>query len=51
LFFQDEASVALALSINGNCKIGNREIRIKTAVKKPKVNIVNLSIEIVCFCV
>jgi nucleolar protein 12 len=36
VLFQDEASVALALSINGNCKIGNREIRIKTSVKKPK---------------
>jgi hypothetical protein len=33
--------------MNGNCKIGNREIRIKTAVKKSKVNIENHSIEIV----
>ena len=34
---QDEASVALALRLNGNCRIGYREIRIKTAVRKPKV--------------
>ena len=38
---QDEASVALALRMNGNCRVGNREIRIKPAVKKPKVNLTN----------
>ncbi|CAF5024228.1 unnamed protein product, partial [Rotaria magnacalcarata] len=36
VLFQDEASVGLALRMNENCKIGNRMIRIKTAVKKPK---------------
>ncbi|CAF3526289.1 unnamed protein product [Rotaria sp. Silwood1] len=36
VLFRDEASVSLALRMNGNCKIGNRQIRIKTAVKKPK---------------
>jgi len=36
VLFQDEASVALALRLEGNCKIGNRQIRIKPAVKKPK---------------
>ncbi|CAF2962608.1 unnamed protein product [Rotaria sp. Silwood2] len=36
VLFQDEASVGLALRMNGNCKVGNRQIRIKTAVKKPK---------------
>jgi len=37
VLFKDEASVALALRLNGNCQIGNRQVRIKTAVKKPKV--------------
>jgi len=36
VLFQDEASVALALRMEGNCKIGNRQIRVKPAVKKPK---------------
>ncbi|CAF3300941.1 unnamed protein product [Rotaria socialis] len=36
VLFQDEASVGLALRMNENCKIGNRMIRIKAAVKKPK---------------
>jgi len=36
VLFKDEASVALALRMNGIAKVGNREIRIKTAVKKTK---------------
>ncbi|CAF1011981.1 unnamed protein product [Rotaria sordida] len=36
VLFRDEASAGLALRLNGNCKVGNRQIRIKTAVKKPK---------------
>jgi len=36
VLFQDEASVALALRMEGNCKIGNRQIRVKPAMKKPK---------------
>ncbi|UJR30382.1 hypothetical protein I4U23_017917 [Adineta vaga] len=36
VLFQDEASVALALRMNGNCQVGNRQVRIKAAVKKPK---------------
>ncbi|CAF1524904.1 unnamed protein product [Adineta steineri] len=36
VLFKDEASVSLALRMNGNCQVGNRQIRIKTAVKKAK---------------
>lgn len=36
VLFEDEASVALALKLEGNCQIANRQVRIKPAVKKPK---------------
>jgi hypothetical protein len=35
---KDEAAVALALRMNGTCKLAKRELRIKPAVKKPKVH-------------
>lgn len=38
VLFEDEASVALALKLEGNCLISNRQVRIKTAMKKPKAN-------------
>ncbi|CAF1080777.1 unnamed protein product [Adineta ricciae] len=37
VLFQDEASVALALRMDGNCQVGHRQIRIKAARVKPVI--------------